>query len=197
MIKHFNFYHGFMYKYRLHTQKLKSLCKNNSLSSFLLNVPEICPNHHFTQGPRASTMKKEINADVFQIQGHEISALAGFATKYGEKRKAHELVESLFIERDKSTVSTEIPVWMENSESNFGVDGVLTGHIDLLRIENNKIWVWDYKPKAEKEKYAATQTFLYASMLSKRTNTPMNNFGCGYFDENSAFIFDPTKAKLN
>ncbi|MBU4503046.1 MAG: PD-(D/E)XK nuclease family protein [Nanoarchaeota archaeon] len=67
----------------------------------------------------------------------------------------------------------------------------MTGHIDILRIEDEKIWVWDYKPNAHKEKYASTQTYFYALMLSKRTGIPLDDFRCGYFDQNHAFAFKP------
>ena len=72
----------------------------------------------------------------------------------------------------------------------------LTGHIDLLRVDNNKIWVWDYKPGALKEKYAATQTYFYALMLAKRTGISLDNFRCGYFDTAHALMFKPKEEML-
>ena len=73
----------------------------------------------------------------------------------------------------------------------------LTGHIDLLRIENNKVWIWDYKPNADNEKYASTQTYFYALMLSKRTGIPIENFMCGWFDTANAFVFKPKAKSLS
>jgi hypothetical protein len=60
-----------------------------------------------------------------------------------------------------------------------------------LRIEDGNIWVWDYKPNAAKERYAATQVQFYSMMLSKRTGIPLEKFRCGYFDEDIAFAFRP------
>jgi len=106
------------------------------------------------------------------------------------------------LEHDNKTISVEIPIWLHNYELDnykeiFKSTEPLTGHIDLLRIEDNKIWVWDYKPNAHKEDFATTQIYFYALMLSKRTNIPLDNFRCGYFDSNYAFTFKPEENILN
>ena len=59
------------------------------------------------------------------------------------------------------------------------------------------MWVWDYKPNAQKEKYAKCQTLFYAIMLSKRTGIPLERFRCGYFDEKTAFVFKPELSSIN
>ena len=70
------------------------------------------------------------------------------------------------------------------------------GHIDVLRVEDGAIWVWDYKPNASLEKYAATQVFFYALMLSKRTGIPLEKFRCGYFDSYNCYMFKPEEFML-
>ena len=106
------------------------------------------------------------------------------------------------IERDNKTLAIEVPIWLEQNELNgffdiFKTEKPLTGHIDVLRVEDGKIWVLDYKPNAIKEKYAATQVFFYALMLSKRTNIPLENFRCGYFDDKDAFLFKPNLNQID
>ena len=90
-----------------------------------------------------------------------------------------------------------MPSELPNYKRIFNSDEPLTGHIDVLQIEDDKIWVWDYKPNAQLEKYATTQTFFYALMLSKRTGIPLDNFRCGYFDENVAYLFKPDEDNIN
>jgi hypothetical protein len=96
------------------------------------------------------------------------------------------------------SIATEIPLWIESNEFSdyedfFSTTEALTGHIDLLRVvQNGKIEVWDYKPGAFNEKYAETQVYLYALMLSIRTGIPLSLFQCGYFDEIDAFVFKPS-----
>lgn len=105
------------------------------------------------------------------------------------------------LENDANTIAMEIPLWLhehelEEYEKIFSCKTPLTGHIDLVRIENGKIWIWDYKPNAHLEKYAATQTYFYAYMLSKRTGIPLSEFRCGYFDAVNTYVFDPNVCKV-
>lgn len=105
------------------------------------------------------------------------------------------------LENDKKSIAIEVPLWLHSHELKdykkyFNSDEPLTGHIDLLRIQDNKIWIWDYKPNAEKEKFATTQTYFYALMLSKRTGIPLKHFMCGYFDKNYAFTFKPQQKHI-
>jgi hypothetical protein len=98
---------------------------------------------------------------------------------------------------DPQSVACEIPTWVEPREIDqfttlFGARGPLTGHIDLLRMDQTgRIGVWDYKPGADSERTAHLQIMTYALALSIRTGIPLNRFTCGYFDETCAFVFDP------
>jgi len=105
------------------------------------------------------------------------------------------------LENDGTTLAMEIPIWLMPNElagykTLFKSEEILTGHIDILRVEDGKIWIWDYKPNANKEKYATTQTFFYALMLSKRTGIDLDKFRCGYFDQNFSYVYKPEKELL-
>ncbi len=136
-----------------------------------------------------------------EIKNHEVCQLAeqGLATAhYGT---AHSNVQMFMLQNDNKSIGMEVPIWLhpkewKNFEKTFESKDPLSGHIDVLRIEDGKVWVWDFKPKAEKEKYATTQTFFYAFMLSQRSGIPLNKFMCGYFDEKTSFVFKPEKTLL-
>ncbi|MEK6835830.1 MAG: PD-(D/E)XK nuclease family protein, partial [Nanoarchaeota archaeon] len=105
-------------------------------------------------------------------------------------------IQVFLLENDNNTIAMEVPIWVYPNELKeftnvFKIKSPLTGHIDVLRIEDNKIWIWDYKPGAYYERYAQTQVYFYALMLSKRTNINLENFRCGYFDEKYAYAFKP------
>lgn len=197
MIQHTVFRHGWFYHYRVHLLKSQQLLTNMpTLKQFLINAFSNCPHDYFQAGPRSSQLKMNIGISPIKIEGHEISQLASVAPK--NYKTAHSNVELFLLENDPSTVAVEVPLWLMpqeigSYEKTFNTDEPLTGHVDILRIEDNKIWVWDYKPNAEKEKHAAAQVFLYALMLSKRTAIPLSFFRCGYFDENHAFVFSPER----
>ncbi|MBS3143262.1 PD-(D/E)XK nuclease family protein [Candidatus Woesearchaeota archaeon] len=196
---------GGSYQYRLHNQKLNKLSLDYpGLIWYLNKVFEKCPDDYFLKGPRSSSLKFKLNnLNIHQIIGHEVNNLCEMGLKINGERyhTNHSKVQVFMLENDDKTVSVEVPIWIKKDELNnfngiFDSDEPLTGHIDILRIEDGKIWVWDYKPKAFDEKYAATQVFFYSLMLSKRSGIPLSRFRCGYFDERYAFIFKPELKNL-
>lgn len=160
-----------------------------------------CPHDLFNSGPRGSALKFKVpDLDVSCLMEHEVCALAELGLKYNAERykSNHSKVQMFMLENDKKSIALEVPIWLRSSEIDnfselFNCTEPLTGHIDVLRIEDDKVWVWDYKPNAHREKYATTQTYFYALMLSLRTGIPLEKFRCGYFDQNYAFVFKPGK----
>lgn len=196
---------GGIYEFRVHNEKLDNLPNEfKELGNYLNTVFDNCPNSYFLNGPRSSKLKFKLN-DLFmhQIVGHEINDLCRMGLKINKDRykTSHSKVQVFMLENDDKTVALEVPLWikkeeLENYNFLFDSDEPLTGHIDILRIENGKIWIWDYKPGAFNEKYAATQVFFYSMMLSRRTGIPLENFRCGYFDDQYAFMFKPELKNL-
>lgn len=200
------FWHGWRYDYAVHEHKATMLLGNgfSSLKDYMGCLFAECPNKYFNEGPRGSRLKFQIpSLGIRRHNDHEVSFLTGYgkAINAGRFNSEHMKVQMFMLENDKKTIAIEVPVWLVPDEearfsSLFSEKKPLTGHIDILRIENNKVWVWDYKPNAEKEKYAATQTYFYALMLSKRTGIPIEKFMCGWFDSANAFVFKPSIKQL-
>lgn len=197
-IRHTSFKHGWFYHYRLHVPKTESLCNNGlgGLKNYMEKMMEDCPDHYFQCEPRSSALKFDVQTNHTRVDGHEVCKLAELGAQSTRYKTAHSNVEVYMLENDASTVAVEIPVWLHPHELSwykklFDSEEPLSGHIDLLRVEEGLVWVWDYKPNAAKEKYAHCQTLFYAIMLSKRTGIPLDKFRCGYFDEETAFLFKP------
>jgi len=202
VIKHVFFNHkGGFYHYRTNEVKLKNLCEGNGFSDvrdYLNKMFNECPSEYFNSGPRSSCLKFKLVDDLVQVAGHEVSTMASLGLKRNKDRFSdnHSKVQVFMLENDKNTVAMEVPLWLNSNEIGcykevFKSDEPLTGHIDILKIEDDNIWIWDYKPNAHKELYAATQIFFYALMLSRRTKIKLDKFRCGYFDQNYAFLFKP------
>lgn len=193
MIKHISLDHNWYYQYRIHTLKSDSLCSEFPLlKDYLENIFKECPNHYFKNKLSGSKLNFNLNLSIHNIKPHEVCELTKNALNINTEKTPHTKVQLHFLEHDNKTIACEVPVWIHPEElEELKINNVLTGHIDLLRIENNKIWVWDYKPRAHEEKYASTQVYFYAKMLSRRTGISMEKFRCGYFDENNAFVFLP------
>ena len=207
VVRNFSFDHkGGFYHYRVHTAKLNKLCKGIlfPLKGFLDSMFTSCPNDYFHSGPRSSSLKFNLsNLDTQNIPKHELCVLTHYGLERNSERysTAHSKVQVFMLEHDKTSVACETPIWLLPEELKtyneiFNSQEPLTGHIDLLRIQDNKIWILDYKPNAQKEKYASTQVYFYALMLSKRTNIPLEHFRCGYFDNLNCYLFKPEDCKL-
>ncbi len=184
---------GHYYRYRVAIHKLNKAPR--FLRDFLLNLPSCCPNDLFVSGPRGSNFKITIEAKQTHVKEHPCIDFAKAALEHRKFKSAHEDVEKYMIENDPECIATEVPIWLEHAEMDqFGWasvgDGCLTGHIDILRYEDEgMVGIWDFKPGALDANDARMQVYLYALMLSIRTGIPLNHFRCGYFDGEDAFIF--------
>ncbi|MFT4311504.1 MAG: PD-(D/E)XK nuclease family protein [Candidatus Woesearchaeota archaeon] len=200
MIFSASFNHGVTYYFKYHKNKLIKLDFTKSLSDFLTKIHLICPNHYFFKGPRSSILKFNIDANL-EEKDHEIKLLARMGLDTNYYKDAHMNVQTFMLAYDKSTVAMEVPIWLEEAEMDkfkeiFKTTKPLSGHIDIIRIEDQKIWIWDFKPNAHREKYAHTQTYFYALMLSKRTKIPLEKFMCGYFDDKKVYTFNPSNVNI-
>ena len=206
MIKRTSFKHGWWYHYCVHNKKKERLLCDDlqKLNDFLDRMFEECPHDYFQNGSRGSKLKFILpNLNIDHTEKHPICYLTGQALEInGERFKDnHMKVQRFMLEHDQHTVAMEVPVWLMPEEfgsfsGRFDSEYPLTGHIDLVRVEDGKIWVWDYKPGAIREKYAATQTYFYALMLSKRTGIPIDHFMCGWFDSYNCYTFKPERKEL-
>lgn len=200
MIKTISFKHGWYYFYRVHEPKTKQLCETfPELISYLYDTFENCPHDYFQVEPRSSHLKFPLNnLNLTDVNNHEVCNLTKLGLEENAERfkSNHSKVQLFMLENDQNTIAIEVPLWLQPDEIEiyqnlFQSENPLTGHIDLVRIEDNKIWIWDYKPNASREKYASTQVYFYALMLSKRTGIPLENFMCGYFDSINCYVFKP------
>ena len=89
------------------------------------------------------------------------------------------------LKNDTATIATEIPIYLKLKNN------TITGHIDILQIRYKKLHILDFKPEKINKQEAITQLCLYAAALSKITNTPLKNFKCAWFDQNSYYEFYP------
>lgn len=207
VIKHKSFDHkGGWYHYRIHALKMSELCKDIlfPLRKYLEDMFEQCPHDYFQIGPRSSALKFQLdNLNIKHAKHHDLCDWTKLGLeKYNERyNTAHSQVQVFMLENDDKTIAAEVPLWLEPIEAEFyqsifRTKDPLTGHIDLLRVEDSRIWVLDYKPNAHMEKFAATQVYFYALMLSKRTKIPIEKFRCGYFDLNDCYLFKPDECNL-
>lgn len=199
------FLHPVPYHYRTQTQKLTSLCQGRlrPLGDFLDDMHFACPDEPFESGPRASKTRYTFPVEMTEVVGHIRSQMSdiGLEVNSARFRTAHSRVQCYMLEEDSTTIAVEVPVWADAEELSdcaiqINDDEYLSGHIDVLSVEESFVWVWDYKPGAAAERFAKVQILLYAAMLSHRTSVPLNVFRCGYFDRDECYWFKPSVAQL-
>ncbi len=191
VLESFSFNHsGLTYNFMFHKPKLGFMCSRfGSLVNYLTTMKEICPSDFFKEDERCSQLQVDI---IIKKEGkyNQACKLADLALRACYKNcERHNFVENFMLINDSSTIACEVPVWFWEKNYDLGI----CGHIDLLQIRQNKIYILDFKPGAskEKEKKVASQLYFYASGLSFRTKIPLNLFRCAWFDENVYYEFNP------
>jgi hypothetical protein len=186
--------HGWYYYYKLHKETLQTVRGKgfDSLADFLLDVrhQENRPDDRFEGGPRSSQADLSITVPVDEVD-HLVTDLASIGLESDYYKDNHMNVQMFMLAYDKQTFAMEVPVWFQDTAWDVPGTEHMTGHIDLLRIEDDSVWIWDYKPDAHLEDTATTQTLLYALMLSDCTDISLDRITCGYFDDIRAYTYDP------
>ena len=179
------FQHEQEYFFKFHTPKLEKLSKEEPrLRDYLLEIYNNCPDEFFSQSLRCSQTKLKNVELRKRAKNNGAMALAKTALrKVKNNRMRHPAVQDFMLANDSATIACEVPVYLAPWEVP-GMDRPLSGHIDILQIRNNKIWILDYKPNARYniQRYM-TQVFLYGVCLSRRTKISMDNIGLAYFDD--------------
>jgi len=192
-------YQGLAYNFKYHRGKLDLLCDAlPSLLAYIQRCETGCPQFFNTIQNRCSQVPLEVtiektadmpSADILLKQ----TAVA--VSSYPTKKKRHSLVENFLLVNDCVTVAVEVPVWLW--EKNLRTS--IAGHIDLIQIHDDTVYILDYKPDAahEQEEQVASQLYLYSSGLSFRTKIPLTRIRCAWFDEHTYVAFEPHKAHVH
>jgi hypothetical protein len=94
----------------------------------------------------------------------------------------HEPILKNILIKDKNSVAIEIPIWKKFYNT------YLTGHIDLIQIQDNTIKVIDYKPEGNFI-FSLPQVATYGLLVKSKFN--LDNIKCISFNKKEAWEFDP------
>jgi len=186
--EHENLDYLFMY----HKYKLDALSRSSffGLAKYITDFEKGCPNVFFEVGSRCSNPLFDVKVKA-KKQVNLACRMAGFAVNAARKNiQRHKIVEEFMVINDAATIACEVPVWYWDKK----VDAGVTGHIDMIQIRNNLVYVVDYKPNASKDKNAASQLYHYALALSYRTRLPLSSIRCAWFDKDSYYEYAPLNA---
>lgn len=185
------FHHQQVFPFRYHTLKLNISAKlNPGLKRYIGWVVSSLPDGMFMEGPRASTFKidNDLKTEDVKEQVPELCKLALERSSHPDS--AHTSVEDFFLVNDDLTVCTELPVFLNPSElPGLGLRKPLTGHIDIVQVRTDGVWVLDYKPNLNDPTKFSSQMFLYRKALQRRTSIPVSNIHIAVFNEHGIHRF--------
>ncbi len=123
----------------------------------------------FLEGPRCSSLDIDHNLDTKEKDNltPELTQLAFNSQSKNSDKSPHETVEDFFLINDSTTVATELPVFINPEEiEEIDVDDPITGHIDLVQIRYDDLYILDYKPNLNRPERHASQLQLYIRRAS-------------------------------
>jgi len=182
------------YEFMYHKYKLDVLVRTRfpGLARYITRFEKGCPDVFFEVGERCSKPSFEVKVKT-KKKTNLACRMAGFAVQAARSNyERYKMVERFMLINDKATIACEVPVWYWEKKLDNGV----TGHIDVLQVRNNLVYILDYKPGASKDKTAPWQLYHYALALSFRTKMPLKDIRCAWFDKDAYFEYDPAKADV-
>ncbi len=118
------------------------------------------PRKMFLKGPRCSSLDIDHNPNIEQKYNltPNLTQLAFNSQPKNSKKTPHEIVGDFFLINDSSTVATELPVFINPKETSLDIDEPITGHIDLIQIRYDNLYILDYITRALPEVKGGTRS---------------------------------------
>ncbi|MFX0188085.1 MAG: hypothetical protein ACFE8A_10150 [Candidatus Hodarchaeota archaeon] len=215
MLKHRDFYHqsikySFNWNLKNHKEKLNQLSSTQEeikkLGSYLKKVYQgSIPNILFNRRdiPRVSQFKIRGLKNVFLRSISKKLIRTGKIIKLGSNTKLPNYTREVYktyrknqfnktpghvpilkniLIKDKDSIAIEVPIWITSNNIN------ITGHIDLIQIQNDIIKVIDYKPEGN-FMFSLPQVAIYGLLIKK--NLKINRLKCISFNKYEGWEYKP------
>jgi hypothetical protein len=178
-------------------KKLGSYLKNVYLGSVPNNIFNSSYNARVSQfkirGLKSTFLKsfsKQLIREGKILKYDNDSKLPKFAQKVFEtyyknhlnKKPGHEPILKNILIKDEDSIAIEVPIWSKIKER------TITGHIDLVQIENNTIKIIDYKPEG-KFLFSLPQVAMYGLLIKKILH--ISDLNCITFNKNLVWEYKP------
>lgn len=216
MFIHQNIPYSFNWNKTHHKEKYSQITANreelNKLKEHFKNVYEgLIPNNLFNskEFPRVSKFKIKGIKSAFirsfsknliregKIQYYDSnSKLPKYAQKVYEIYRnnnflgapGHEPILKNILIKDRDAIAIEVPIWLEEEKK------VITGHIDLIEIQNSIVKVIDYKPEGN-FLVSLPQVSMYGLLIKSKLN--IEKLRCISFNKHGAWEYDPNILKID
>jgi hypothetical protein len=98
----------------------------------------------------------------------------------------HEPILKNILIKDKDAIAIEVPIWGKKQNN------IITGHIDLIQVENDIVKVIDYKPEGN-FLISLPQVAMYGFLVKSKLN--LERVKCVSFNKKGAWEYDPNILK--
>jgi len=188
-----NFQHQQVYPFTYHHLKLNIHSKNRSeLRRYINWIERSLPRDMFLEGPRCSSLEIDHDLETEEKDNitPELTQLAFNSQPKNSKKSPHNTVEDFFLINDSTTVAIELPVFINPKEfEEVNLDEPITGHIDLVQIRYDNLYILDYKPNLNKPERHASQLQLYKKAIKERTSIPEDKTHTAVFNRHNYYEF--------
>ena len=188
-----NFHHRQVYPFTYHHLKLNIHSKQRpELRRYINWIERSLDRDMFLSGPRCSSLDVDHNTKPDEKQNivPELTRLALNSQPKNSNKSPHEIVEQFFLINDSTTVATELPVFIQPKETDLKFDKPITGHIDLVQIRYDNLYILDYKPNLNRPERHASQLHLYKEAIQRRTSIPEHKIHTAVFNRHSYYGFE-------
>lgn len=213
---HQNIPYSFNWNKTHHKEKFSQITSNreelNRLKGHFKKVYEgLIPNNLFNtrQFPRVSQFKirgikvafiRSFSKSLIRsnkIQYHDSnSQLPKYAQKVYENYQAnnfpgapgHEPILKNILIKNKDAIAIEVPIWNDQKKK------IITGHIDLIQIQNDVVKVIDYKPEGN-FLLSLPQVSMYGFLIKSKLN--IKKLRCISFNKECAWEYDPNILRMD
>ena len=146
----------------------------------------------FLSGPRCSSLDVDHNLEAKEKDNTipDLTRLAFNSQPKNADKSPHETVEDFFLINDSHTVCTELPVFINPQETSLDIDEPITGHIDLVQIMYDNLYILDYKPNLNQPERYTSQLQLYKKAIQERTSIPEDKIHTAVFNRHSYYEFE-------
>ncbi|MBN1540349.1 MAG: hypothetical protein JW939_09415, partial [Candidatus Thermoplasmatota archaeon] len=185
------FNHQQVFPFRYHTLKSNLVDKKlPGIKRYINWVERSLPDSMFLSGPRASTTMMDTGLSAVRREDPVTELCRLSLLRMSNRRSAHDSIESFFLINDDSTVCTELPVFLNPGEGkDLGLRKPLTGHIDMVQVQDDRVRILDYKPNLNHPENFASQLSIYRRCLTKRTSIPEAQISIMVFNEHGSIEF--------
>jgi len=98
------------------------------------------------------------------------------------KNPGHDTILKNILIKDEDSIAIEVPIWNMNKKK------FITGHIDLIQIEDNFIKIIDYKPEGN-FLFSLPQVATYGLLIKELIH--VEELSCISFNKNAAWEYNP------